>query len=237
MALSPYRYGFESATQTIPTEQQTAIQVEDSAGQVIDPARNEFVAALVDALGSQAGDTLRVEAPSPLGITSDSPLDVTAATVPVEQQTGVDVDDRTGRDLGKARLMDSGGVLTDPATEATLAAIDAKLGGTLTVEDGTDAEAFANGAALADAATATLSLSASGAERLVGRVTSDVAYSVEVDWKDDAGNVLFTDSVAAAVPGGTDTNLDLAAVSPHVDVRVVEGAGAGGTYTASVYLR
>lgn len=102
MALSPYRYGFESVTQTVPTEQQTAVQLEDSAGQVIDPARNETLGTLATeasltasqprGIDSWTAGTVPVEQQTPLSVETPTPINVSAATVPVEQQTPVDVD-------------------------------------------------------------------------------------------------------------------------------------------------
>lgn len=102
--------------------------------------------ALADALASNATDELRVQEASPLDVSGavvsvqeDAPLDVSATTVET------DVVDRSARTLGKARLMDSGGTLVDPATDSTLSSTLSReiaqwSAGTLPVEQQTPIE-------------------------------------------------------------------------------------------------
>jgi len=148
---------------------------------------------------------------------------------------------------------------TKVATESTLASIDGAVAteasltntlsreiatwsaGTLTTDPSSNvsAESFDNGAALASGGTLTRTLSASSAKALTGRVVrASTSYTVEVDWKDDAGNVLFTDSVASGVTAGTETDINIdPAPSPYCDVRIVDAGSASGAVTSSLHLR
>ena len=47
--------------------------------------------------------------------------------VTISGSTDLDIEDRPAREIGKARVMDSDGVLIDPATETTLANVYAEL--------------------------------------------------------------------------------------------------------------
>ncbi|MCS4157670.1 hypothetical protein [Salinibacter ruber] len=143
---------------TVPTEQQTPVQLESSTGTNIDPATEQTVSAiktaaeaLDDALASNGTDTLQVSTPSP--------IDASAAEIDVDLNSqslsnlSVDLaqDSLTGNldvDLAEAsaepidvsgatvpteqqspiKLEDSGGAAINPATEAAVSAVEAAIG-------------------------------------------------------------------------------------------------------------
>ena len=55
--------------------------------------------------------------PAGASVESQPPKDVTVVEGDVRLEDDLDVSDRAGREIGKARVMDSGGVLIDPPTE------------------------------------------------------------------------------------------------------------------------
>lgn len=141
-------------------------------------------------------------------VSSDPPIDASGSTVPTEQQTPVGIEDSTGTQI-------------DPLT-----AVD--------ISD----EAFENGTALASGGTITNSVAAKDVTTLAGRVVrASTSYNVVVDWKDAAGNVLFSDTVASGVTAGTETSLNETAISPYCDVTIEDAGSASGAVTATIFLR
>jgi hypothetical protein len=143
---------------TVPTEQQTPVQLESSSGANIDPATEQTVSAiksaaeaLDDALASNGTDALRVSSPSPLDVSaSEVDVDLNSQSL---QHLSVDLakDSLAGNldvDIAAAsaepldvsgatvptdqqtpiKLEDSGGATINPATEAAVSAVEAAIG-------------------------------------------------------------------------------------------------------------
>ena len=66
--------------------------------------------------------TVRVR-PAGAKLESQPPKDVTVVEGDIRIDSDLDVSDRAAREIGKARVMDSDGVLIDPATQGTLAEV------------------------------------------------------------------------------------------------------------------
>lgn len=185
------------------------VDVEDRADR--DLGRVSVSGSVLDAaLASNAEDALRVEPTGALDasaatvpVTSDGPLDASGATVPVESSSPLDAS-----------------AATVPVEQQTPVA----------VESLPDADRGAwNGTTLAANASTSKNLTATGADRLRGRVQSSGSYDVAVEWLDGAGSVIFTESVASGVAGGTATDLDLLAVGTNVNVVVTDASAAEAT--------
>lgn len=73
---------------------------------------------------------------------------------------------------------------------------------------------------LAEEQTKVLTLDAEYCRRLHGRIKSDGEYKVEIDWKDDAGNVIYTETIVDTEIGGTWTEYNEVVDSPHVDIKI-----------------
>ncbi|WP_439028417.1 hypothetical protein [Haloarchaeobius sp. DT45] len=155
------------------------------------------LAALAAALASDGGDELRVTAPAAL------PVDVT---------------DQAGRDLGKLRLMDSGGTLFDPATEATLQALAAALS-----SDGGDSLLVDSNGPL-DASAATIDVQENTPLDVSGA-------TVDVDLSAVSAGAL--DASAATIDVQEATPLDVSGATVDVDLSAAS-AGALDVSAATV---
>ncbi|MCT9095281.1 hypothetical protein [Haloarchaeobius sp. HME9146] len=151
--------------------------------------------ALTDALSSQATDEMRVTSPGTLT---------------------TDITDRTGRNLGKLRLMDSGEVLIDPATEGTLQAIAAALS-----SNATDSLLVDSNAALdVSAAQVDVDLAA----QTLGSIDVDLAAQtlaeVAVDLSAQTGGPLDVSAAEIDVDLNSQTGgpLDVSAAEVDVDL-------------------
>lgn len=196
------------------------IGIRDAAGDRKNPATEETLAALAAALASNANDTLRTKVQAwnagTLTTTDDGSFNVndySGSTIPTEQQTPVGIED-------------SGGTQVDPATS-----------GDLSKKQEAD-EAYENGTSVASGGSTTKTLDAAGSDTLRGRVVrATTSYDVEVDWLDDQGNVIFTDSIASGVAAGTETSLNEKAISAHATVRVTDAGSGSGAVDAVYHLR
>lgn len=162
-------------------------------GQQYDSDATTEIDKLNDALASQGTDELR--------ITEASALDIV---------------NRAGREIGKVRMQDSGGVLMDPATEQTLAAIAAAL-----ASNGTDTlrvEATQNTSLTSGQDTVT---TAGTAEALNGGTSLTVPAGATLEVKALPGNTTAAyigDSTVSSANGyvlqpGDTTTLDVADVA------------------------
>jgi hypothetical protein len=178
-----------------------------------------------------SGATVTVDQASTLAVQESTALDVSAATVPTEQQTPLQLEDSTGTNIdpasdpaikGGASLQ----VIVDAVSEAALAIVG-------------DADtAYEKGTSVGSGGSTSASLKNRGAEALSGGVTrATTSYDVDVEWKDDDGNVRFTESVASGATAGTLTTLDLPARAPRVNVVVSDAGSGSGAVDATYHLR
>jgi len=195
------------ANATLPTEQQSPVGVERGDGTQIDPATEGTVSSIDGKVATETTLSALADALASQG--TDHLL--------VQQDSALDV---------------SGAVVTI-TPDAPLDVSAAKV----STDPDTDDASFLNGAALTADGEVTISVAAQGAERLAGRVVSTGSYDVAVTWQDDAGNDLFTETVASGIAGGTSTDLDLAAVSPYAVVTISDQSSAAQTATATAHLR
>lgn len=155
---------------------------------------------------------------------------------------------------------DSGGTQVDPATEATLATLAAAVNGNDRIEvdvptvvdissrDGrnlgsVDVTAMPDqdvvehdAATLASGGTLTFTLSATGAESLLGTIVSSGTYDLTVSWQTSTGTEIKSESIASGVAAGTATDLDLPARSTNVVVTVTDTSGAEQTVSGVAHL-
>lgn len=172
--------------------------------------------------------TVTIDSMPDVVIDQDQPFDVSAETVPVTADGTLPIQEDTPLDVSAST------VSVQESTPLDVSASTVAVDPTANVS----AEAFENGTSLAADGTLTTSLAASSAETLVGRVSrASTSYDVTIDWKDDAGNVLFTDTIASGVAAGTETSINEAAVSPYCNVNVVDAGSASGAVTSSLHLR
>jgi hypothetical protein len=119
-------------------------------------------------------------------VQEDTSLDVSGATVAVQEDTPLDISDRQGRNLGKSRLMDSGGVLVDPARATAYPATQAT---------GHDLDTSG------DLVLGPVSVDRASALVVAANSTDNAAWSATVEWVDGNSNTFQTQS-------STDIDLD-----------------------------
>jgi hypothetical protein len=200
--------------------------------------------ALADALAKNAGDELRVTAPSTLPVDQQTAIEIgtwSGGTLPTDQQTPIEVGTWSA---GVLSVTDDGALVVDDYTGTTLPVeqqtpveIGTWSGGTLPVEDRND-WAIEDGTALASGATTEQPLAAEGAEDIRLRISrATTSYDVEIDWEDDTGTVIWTESVATGVAGGTETKDTIPASTPYATVRVADAGSSSGAVTATYNMR
>lgn len=187
---------------TLAVEQQTPVSVEDTNGTQIDPLTQAVFASV-------GGDELRVVSPSALDVSaaevdvdlnsqSVGALDVSAATVPTEQQTPVGVEDSTGTQVDP----DQSPEYPNAANQQDLIAT-----GDLTV---------------------TVQVKRAQSLVITGNSTDSNTWSASVEWKDDSGNVVQTESATdIALSSVTDDWARLVRKGTQAVVTFTDTSGAG----------
>lgn len=221
------------------------IKVEGGDGSNVNPATEPTLDSISKALDSRGIDSIRV--------VSDEALDVSAENVTVEQESTVSVQEQEPMDVSASVVtVDQNDTFQVSASEleSALASNDTDvikvkhddtidisnradriLGNVTvqTVEDSIKTEdsdrASASDETVTASGSSTLRLSAEGASNLLGRVSSDSEYTVELSWKDESSTEIFRDEVAANVAGGEETEINAEAISPDVDVIVSDTSG------------
>lgn len=94
-----------------------AVEVQNTSSNQIDPATEGTLSSLAAALNSNSNDYLIID--------QNSALDVSASTVTVQENNPIAVSSDTTREIGKARVQDSSGVLVDPVDASDLSQISA----------------------------------------------------------------------------------------------------------------
>lgn len=98
--------------------------------------------------------------------------------------------------------------------------------------------AFENGTSLGSGETISRNLEAQAGESITGKVKrASTSYNVNIEWLDDSGNVLFTESVASAVSGGDTTTFSVTARSPHANFKVSDDGSSSGEVTLCLIFR
>lgn len=99
-------------------------------------------------------------------------------------------------------------------------------------------KAFENDTALGSGKTLKNTLKQPGADKLSGSVTRDSNnYNLKIDWLDDSGNTIETESVATGVSSGTQTTFDKPARSPYATIKVADSGGGSGTVDLVAHFR
>lgn len=81
------------------------------------------------------------------------------------------------------------------------------------------------------------SLSATGASHLAGQVVANGQYTVRVDWNDENGAVVRSETIASGVAGDTWTDIDLTPKATQLDVVISDDGVLAGDLTASATVQ
>lgn len=92
-----------------------------------------------------------------------------------------------------------------------------------------------NGASLGSGATTNKKLEAQGSDKISGVVSRSSNYSVDLEYLDNDGNVVQTETVLSAGSGTRD--FDQSAHSDEINVKVIDEASASATVDINAKLR
>lgn len=153
---------------TVPTEQQTPVQIENSSGTNIDPLAAGDQP--LDVSASEVDVDINTQTASPLTVTDDGALAINAyngTTLPTEQQTPVGVEDSAGTQINPDQ---------SPEYPETAAQQDLIGTGDLTIGP--------------------VAVSKSQSILIAGNSTDGNTWSASVAWQDDSGNVVQNESAS-----------------------------------------
>lgn len=215
---------------TLAVEQQSPVGIENANGSQINPAtEGSLTSTLAREIATWSAGTLLIQEDTPLDVSAATvpiqeatALDVSGAVVPIQEDTPLDVSSRAAREIGKARMQDSGGVLIDPATDE----FGHHFGTAVDV----------------NAATETVALDVPGrAETVTIHVETDGAAHVEVRYQDGSGNTVTqrddTENAEYGVGSAGDIFVEAKVASPQIEVAIVDDSGAANACDYNIYVR
>jgi len=185
---------------TVPTEQQTPVQLEDSSGTTIDPLTAGEQP--LDVSASEVDVDINTQTASPLTVTDDGALAINAyngTTLPTEQQAPVSVEDSSGNNI-------------DPSVASDYP--DTQVSG----ED-----IVANG----DLVVGPVTVARTSGVTIAANSTDGTTFSVSVEWVDSAGNIYQQESATdIELSAITQDFARLVRKAPQVQVTVTDDSGA-----------
>jgi hypothetical protein len=179
-------------------------------------------------------ETVEVEQARAVAVTSDRPLDVSGQTVPVAIESEGELDLATDDTLASiAAALDSEGddkLLVDHPSRIDVGDRSNRTLGHVEVDTLPDADRAAWTEDTIDADDeVSQSLSALGADRLLGRIESSDESTVVLSWLDEQGETVFADTLS-------EDDVDVPAISPDVRVTVTNDSSEEQTVNGVLHL-